>query len=146
MWIILYLYSKYLISYKLGLIQYILKPQNHISWHILQTISKVFSDKNISNSGLKVGINDRESHPRTGRVLSFSSDSSWLSSRILRIWAAAQLWSVPLKIVFNVSRFKPALNWKRFLADLRRGSNSLNSGAVFVNQKISTVLCFSTWN
>ena len=26
---------------------------------------------------------------------------------------------VPLKIVFNVSRFKPAFNWNRFLADLR---------------------------
>ena len=34
---------------------------------------------------------------------------------------------VSLKIVFNVSRFKSALNWNRFLADLRRGSNSLNS-------------------
>ena len=32
---------------------------------------------------------------------------------------------VPLKIVFNVSRCK--LNWNRFLADLRRSSNSLNS-------------------
>ena len=31
----------------------------------------------------------------------------------------------PLKIVFNFSRFKPALN--RFLADLSRGSNLLNS-------------------
>ena len=35
---------------------------------------------------------------------------------------------VSLKILFNVSRFKPRLNWNRFLADLRRGSNSLNSG------------------
>ena len=34
--------------------------------------------------------------------------------------------SVPLKIVFNVLWFKPALNWNRFLADLRRSSNSLN--------------------
>ena len=34
------------------------------------------------------------------------------------------------KSVFNVSRFKPALNWNRFLADLRRGSNSLNSDSV----------------
>ena len=34
------------------------------------------------------------------------------------------------KIVFNVSRFKPALSWNRFLADLRRGSNSLNSDSV----------------
>ena len=34
---------------------------------------------------------------------------------------------VPLKIVSNVSRSKPALNLKRGLADLNRGSNSLNS-------------------
>ena len=34
---------------------------------------------------------------------------------------------VPLKIVFNFSRFKPLLNWNRFLTDLSRGSNSLNS-------------------
>ena len=34
---------------------------------------------------------------------------------------------VPLKIVSNVLRFKPALNLKRVLADLNRGSNSLNS-------------------
>ena len=35
---------------------------------------------------------------------------------------------VPLKIVSNVSRIKPALNLNRVLADLnRRGSNSLNS-------------------
>ena len=34
---------------------------------------------------------------------------------------------VPLKIVSNVSRFKPALNLIRVLADLNRGSNSLNS-------------------
>ena len=34
---------------------------------------------------------------------------------------------VPLKIVSNVSRFKPALNLNRVLADLNRGSNSLNS-------------------
>ena len=26
----------------------------------------------------------------------------------------AQIWLVPLKIVFNVSRFKPVLNWNRF--------------------------------
>ena len=36
-------------------------------------------------------------------------------------------WLVPLKIVSNVSRFKPALNLNRVLADLNRGSNSLNS-------------------
>jgi len=34
---------------------------------------------------------------------------------------------VPLKIVSNVSRFKPALNLNRVLADLNCGSNSLNS-------------------
>ena len=34
---------------------------------------------------------------------------------------------VPLKIVSNVSRFKPALNLNRVLADLNHGSNSLNS-------------------
>ena len=34
---------------------------------------------------------------------------------------------VPLKILSNVSRFKPALNLNRVLADLNRGSNSLNS-------------------
>ena len=34
---------------------------------------------------------------------------------------------VPLKIVSNVSRFKPALILNRVLADLNRGSNSLNS-------------------
>ena len=34
---------------------------------------------------------------------------------------------VPLKIVLNVSRFKPALNLDWVLVDLTRGSNSLNS-------------------
>jgi len=34
---------------------------------------------------------------------------------------------VPLKIVSNVTRFKPALNLNRVLADLNPGSNSLNS-------------------
>ena len=34
---------------------------------------------------------------------------------------------VSLKIVSNVTRFKPALNLNRVLADLNRGSNSLNS-------------------
>ena len=34
---------------------------------------------------------------------------------------------VPLRIVLNFSRFKPALNWNRFLGDLRRGIDSLNS-------------------
>ena len=33
----------------------------------------------------------------------------------------------PLKIVSNVSRFKPALNLNQGLEDLNRGSNSLNS-------------------
>ena len=37
----------------------------------------------------------------------------------LKIWDAAQLWLVPLKCVFNVSRFKPMLNWNQFLANLR---------------------------
>ena len=39
------------------------------------------------------------------------------------------IWLVPLKIVSNVSRFKPALNLNRVLADLSRGSNSLNSAS-----------------
>ena len=39
------------------------------------------------------------------------------------------------KIVFNISRFKPMLNWKRFLADLRRGLNSLNSNSVLLDKK-----------
>jgi len=34
---------------------------------------------------------------------------------------------VPLKIISNFSRFKPVLNLNRVLADLNRGSNSLNS-------------------
>ena len=36
---------------------------------------------------------------------------------------------VPLKIVSNVSRFKPSLNLNRVLADLSRSSNSLNSAS-----------------
>ena len=40
---------------------------------------------------------------------------------------------VPLKIVSNVSRFKPALNLSRVLADLNRGLNSLNSISVRSN-------------
>ena len=40
---------------------------------------------------------------------------------------------VSLKIVFNLSRFEPAPNnWNRFLGDLRRGLNSLNSETVVV--------------
>ena len=42
------------------------------------------------------------------------------------------IWLVPLKIASNVSRFKPALNLNRVLADLNRGSNSLNSISVTV--------------
>ena len=34
---------------------------------------------------------------------------------------------LPLKIVLNVSRFKPALNLNQVLEDLNRDSNSLNS-------------------
>ena len=37
---------------------------------------------------------------------------------------AAQILLVPLKFVFNFSRFKPALIWNRFFGDLRRGLNS----------------------
>ena len=40
---------------------------------------------------------------------------------------------VPLKIVSNVSRFKPELNLNRVLADLSRGSNSLNSASGYQN-------------
>ena len=39
------------------------------------------------------------------------------------------IWLVSLKIVSNVSRFMPALNLNRGLADLNRGSNSLNSNS-----------------
>ena len=39
----------------------------------------------------------------------------------------AQIWLVSLKIVLTFSRFKPTHNLNRFLADLRRGLNSLNS-------------------
>ena len=48
----------------------------------------------------------------------------------LKNLAAAQIFLVLLKIVLNFSRFKPALNWNRFLTDLSRGSNSLNSDTV----------------
>ena len=40
-----------------------------------------------------------------------------------------------LKIVSNVSRFKPALHLNRVLADLNRGSNSLNSISDILNFK-----------
>ena len=45
---------------------------------------------------------------------------------------AALIWLVSLKIVFNVSIFKPAFNLTRFLTDLRRGSDSLNADSVIV--------------
>ena len=45
---------------------------------------------------------------------------------------------VPLKIVSNVSRFKPALNLNRVLADLNRGSNSLNSISERKESKMKT--------
>jgi len=48
----------------------------------------------------------------------------------------AQIWLVPLKIVFNFSRLKPVLNWSRFLVDLWRGLNSLNSGTGAGKQSI----------
>ena len=44
---------------------------------------------------------------------------------------------VPLKSVFNILRSKPALK-NRFLADLRHGSNSLNSDIGF---QMTIVLC-----
>ena len=88
---------------------------------------------------------------RKSRVCGKDSIPLLSRSRIERIWAAAwildtaQIWLVPLKIVFNVLRFKPVLNWNRFLADLRRGSKSLNSDSVSTynanqpfNQPIST--------
>ena len=40
---------------------------------------------------------------------------------------------VSLKIVLNVSRFKPALNLNRVLADLSRDLNSLNSASDLVS-------------
>ena len=36
-------------------------------------------------------------------------------------------WFHSIKNVFNLLSFKQSLNWNRFLADLRRGSSSLNS-------------------
>jgi len=44
---------------------------------------------------------------------------------------------VPLKIVSNLLRFKPALNLNRVLADLSRGSNSLNSVSGCLERKNS---------
>ena len=43
---------------------------------------------------------------------------------------------VPLKIVSNISRFRPALNLNRVLADLNRGSISLNSISVLSHLKV----------
>ena len=56
-----------------------------------------------------------------------------LQVKFRRDQTEAQIWLVPLQMVFNVSRFKPALNLNRFLADLRLGSNSLNSDSVWSN-------------
>ena len=60
------------------------------------------------------------------RKKKFTKPFYFNSGRIKRIWDAAQIWLIPLKTVFNVPKFKPALNWNLFWADLRRGSNSLN--------------------
>ena len=46
---------------------------------------------------------------------------------------------VPLKILFNFSRFKPALNWNWFLRDLRRDLNSLNSDKALVKHVLTMV-------
>ena len=48
------------------------------------------------------------------------------------------------KIVSNASRFKPALNLNRVLADLNRGSNSLNSISdhLFIDQVVISI-CLS---
>ena len=52
---------------------------------------------------------------------------------------------VPLKIVSNVSRFKPALNLNRVLADLNRGSNSLNSISGLTFQSFQSTAAFEQW-
>ena len=54
---------------------------------------------------------------------------------------------VPLKIVSNVSRCKPALDLNRVVADLNRGSNSLNSISdhwffTSLDSKIAWSFCF----
>ena len=41
----------------------------------------------------------------------------------LNLSRGLNIWLVPLKIVLNVSRLKPALNLNRILADLNSGSN-----------------------
>ena len=46
-----------------------------------------------------------------------------------------------IKIVSNVSRFKPALYLIRVLADLSRGSNSLNSDSGLVYSRLKEVFC-----
>ena len=73
--------------------------------------------------------------------------------RIERIWAVAQIWLVPLKIVFNFSRFKQALNWNRIWADLRHGSNLLNSDSwklygwsKLKNSIFKSFLCLSNYS
>ena len=45
-------------------------------------------------------------------------------SRDLNLRRGSNMQLVPLNIVLNVSKFKPALNWNRFLSDLNRSSNS----------------------
>ena len=45
-------------------------------------------------------------------------------------------WFYLKSYIYTVSRFMPALNWNRFLADLRRGSNSLNSDTGRKNMRI----------
>ena len=48
------------------------------------------------------------------------------------------------KTVFNFSIFKPTLKWNRFLADLSRGTNSLNSDTdVIVNWAGSKIKNFA---
>ena len=67
-----------------------------------------------------------------------------------KIWDATQIGLVPLKVVFNVWRFKSALNWNRFFADLRRGLNLLNSDSDLLKilrcnrNNIFPHVCFST--
>jgi len=51
---------------------------------------------------------------------------------------------VPLKIVSKVSRFKPALNLNRVLADLNRGSNSLNSILGYL--KFCNIFAYFKWH
>ena len=51
-----------------------------------------------------------------------------------------ETWLVPLKIVFSVSRFEPALNWNRILAAQRCGLNSFNS-AYMVGNILKNALC-----